>query len=68
MKRFFKIYLILIVLMSGSYANDKLYQFMGVNYVLNDRYDIDFGYRYLVTNGENSAGLNNLILSLHYFY
>jgi hypothetical protein len=157
MKRFFKIYLILIALMSGSYANDKLYQFMGinssidmidgktnlsfgakygqqnglwrtslnlnasadyqafivqsdkaifkeafktyqlkpymgfafgymgsslkgvesgllyggnlgVNYVFNDRYDIDFGYRYLVTNGENSAGLNNLILSLHYFY
>jgi len=41
---------------------------LGLNYIFNDKYDIDLGYRYLVTNGKNNAGLNNLILSLHYFY
>jgi len=41
---------------------------MGVNYVMDDHYDIDLGYRYMMTKTQSGAGLNNLILSLHYFY
>ncbi len=41
----------------------------GVAYILNDSFDLDLGYHYLRTSGLDTINeINNLNLSMHYFY
>ena len=41
----------------------------GLAYILNDDFDLDLGYRYLKTSKlKNIDEINNLNLSMHYFY
>ncbi len=42
----------------------------GVNYVLNNTMDLDLAFQYMRTGGklENIDGMNNLSLSLHYYF
>ncbi|TQV62409.1 MAG: hypothetical protein FNT15_06910, partial [Sulfurovum sp.] len=61
MKRFFKIYFIIIALMSGSYANDKLYQFMGINSsidMIDGKTYLSLGAKYGQQNGLWRTSLN----------
>jgi len=41
----------------------------GINYVLNNNFDIDLGYRYMISNQLEYIGkTNSLSLSLHYYF
>jgi len=57
---------------SNSLARDRGYVYglnTGLAYILNDDFDLDLGYRYLKTSKlKNIDEINNLNLSMHYFY
>ena len=57
---------------SNHLARDRGYVYglnTGLAYILNDDFDLDLGYRYLKTSKlKNIDNINNLNLSMHYFY
>ena len=57
---------------SNQLARDRGYVYginTGLAYILNDDFDLDLGYRYLRTSKlKNIDEINNLNLSMHYFY
>ena len=57
---------------SNGLARDRGYVYglnTGLTYILNNDFDLDVGYRYLKTSKlKNIDEINNLNLSMHYFY
>ena len=57
---------------SNQVAQDRGYAYglnTGLTYILNDNFDLDLDYRYLKTSKlKNIDEINNLNLSMHYFY
>ena len=57
---------------TNQLAQDRGYVYglnTGLAYILNDDFDLDFGYRYLKTSKlNNMTEINNINLSIHYFY
>ena len=55
----------------GDSNSDFVYGFnTGINYVLNKKMDLDLSFQHMLTGGElkNIDGMNNLSLSLHYYF
>jgi hypothetical protein len=64
-----------IGMMKHSFDNDSNSDMIygagiGVNYVLNNRMDLDIGFQHMLTGSklENLDGLDNLNLSVHYYF
>jgi hypothetical protein len=56
----------------NDYIRDRGYLFggnIGINYVLNNDFDLDFGYRYMTTNKfKDIDNRGDVALSLHYYF